>query len=81
MARKLHVDDCNKKPKYMFSFSAANYFFKLHKNHSIRLQHMESDDFTRHHIIRYLSTRELVLPPCVNSVMLRPHPAHVRRRV
>ena len=24
---------------------------------------MESDDFTRHYIIRYLSARELVLPP------------------
>ena len=26
---------------------------------------MESDDFTRHYIIRYLSARELVLPPLV----------------
>ena len=78
MARKLHVDDCSRKPK--FSFSGANYSLKLHKKHSIRLQHMESDDFTRHHIIRYLSARELVLPSCVNSVTLRPHPAHVRRR-
>ena len=25
MPRKLHVDDCSRKPKYMFSFSAANY--------------------------------------------------------
>ena len=24
---------------------------------------MESDDFARHYIIRYLSARELVLPP------------------
>ena len=23
--RKLHVDDCSSKPKYMFSFSATNY--------------------------------------------------------
>jgi len=28
---------------------------------------MESDDFTRHYIIRYLSARELVQPPCVNT--------------
>ena len=26
---------------------------------------MESDDFTRHYIIRYLSARELVLPPLI----------------
>ena len=32
---------------------------------------MESDDFTRHYIIRYLSARELVLPP----------PAHTERRM
>ena len=29
---------------------------------------MESDDFTRHYIIRYLSARELVLPPLVVAV-------------
>ena len=28
---------------------------------------MESDDFTRHYIIRYLSARELVLPPLVST--------------
>ena len=28
---------------------------------------MESDDFTRHYIIRYLSARELVLPPLENE--------------
>ena len=26
---------------------------------------MESDNFTRHYIIRYLSARELVLPPLI----------------
>ena len=31
MPRKLHVDDCSRKPKYMFSFSATNYSLKLHK--------------------------------------------------
>ena len=36
MLRKLHVDDCSRKPKYMFSFSAANYSLKLHKKHSIK---------------------------------------------
>ena len=30
---------------------------------------MESDDFTRHYIIRYLSACELVLPPWVGDVM------------
>ena len=30
---------------------------------------MESDNFTRHYIIRYLSARELVLPP-----LLKPRP-------
>ena len=29
MPRKLHVDDCSRKPKYMFCFSAANYTLKL----------------------------------------------------
>ena len=33
---KLHVDDGSRKPKYMFSFSAANYSLKLHKKHSIK---------------------------------------------
>ena len=36
MPRKLHVDDCSRKPKYMFSFSVANYSLKLHKKHSIK---------------------------------------------
>ena len=36
MLRKLHVDDCNSKPKYMFSFSMANYSLELHKKHSIK---------------------------------------------
>ena len=31
MLRKLHVVDCSRKPKYMFSFSTANYSLKLHK--------------------------------------------------
>ena len=35
-AEKLHVDDCSRKPKYMFSFSAANYSLKLYKKHSIK---------------------------------------------
>ena len=35
MPRKLHVDDCSSKPKYMFSFSVTNYYLKLHKKHSI----------------------------------------------
>ena len=42
---------------------------------------MESDDFTRHYIIRYLSARELVLPPPAlnahpNSCLpeMKPHP-------
>ena len=34
--RKLHVADCSRKPKYMFSFSAENYSLKLHKKHSIK---------------------------------------------
>ena len=71
MPRKLHVDDGSRKPKYMFSFSAANYSLKLHKKHSIRLQRMESEDFTRHCIIRYRSARELVLPPLIHM-----HPFH-----
>ena len=28
--------DCSRKPKYMFSFSVANYFLKLHKKHSVK---------------------------------------------
>ena len=36
MLRKLHVGDCSRKPKYMFSFSAANYSLKLHKKNSIK---------------------------------------------
>ena len=36
MPRKLHVDDCSRKPKYMFSFSVVNYSLKLHKKHSIK---------------------------------------------
>ena len=35
MPRKLKVDDCSRKPKYIFSFSAANYSLKLHKRYSI----------------------------------------------
>ena len=27
---------------------------------------MESDNFTRHYIIRYLSARDLVLPPTID---------------
>ena len=46
-----------------FSFSMANYSWKLHKKHSIKLQHKKSDDFTEHYIIRYLSARKLVLSP------------------
>ena len=34
--RKLHVTDCSRKPKYMFSFSTANYSEGLHKRHSIK---------------------------------------------
>ena len=34
MLRKLHVDDCSRKPKYMFS--VANYSLKLDKKHSIK---------------------------------------------
>ena len=32
---------------------------------------MESDDFTKHYIIRYLSARELVLPPrcCLSNIL------------
>ena len=33
---------------------------------------MESDDFTRHYIIRYLSARELVLPPLGPACQQRP---------
>ena len=36
MPRKLRVTDCSSKPNYMFSFRAANYSHKLHKNHSIK---------------------------------------------
>ena len=68
MPKKLHVDDCSRKPKYKFSFSAANYCLKLHKKHSIiKVQRMESNDFTRHYIIRYLNACELVLPPALDS--------------
>ena len=35
---------------------------------------MESDDFTRHYIIRYLSARELVLPPLRSTRGLAPRP-------
>ena len=28
---------------------------------------LNKDDFTRHYIIRYLSARELVLPPCFEA--------------
>ena len=35
MPRKLQVDDCSREPKYMFSFSVANYSLKLHKRYSI----------------------------------------------
>ena len=31
---------------------------------------MESDDFTRHYIIRYLSAHELVLPPLVPTSLV-----------
>ena len=31
---------------------------------------MESDDFTRHYIISYLSARELVLPPLSSDIQL-----------
>ena len=48
----------------MFSFSAANYSLKLHKKYSIKAAAHGTDDLTRHYIIRYLSARELVLPPC-----------------
>ena len=41
----------------------ANYSKKLHKKHSIRLQHTESDSFTERYIVRLLSACELVLPP------------------
>ena len=34
--RKLHVANCSRKPKYMFSFSTANYSERLHKKHSIK---------------------------------------------
>ena len=30
---------------------------------------MESDDFTRHYIIRYLSAHELVLPPLLTEYL------------
>ena len=36
MLKKLHVDDCSRKSKYMFSFSMVNYPLKLHKKHSIK---------------------------------------------
>ena len=36
MPRKLHVAECSTKPKYMFSFSAANYSLKLYKKHSVK---------------------------------------------
>ena len=36
MLRKPHVADCSRKPKYMFSFSTANYSERLHKKHSIK---------------------------------------------
>ena len=61
MPRKLHAADCSRKPKYMFSFSAANYSLKLHKKYSIEAA--AYGIITRHYIIRYLSARELVLPP------------------
>ena len=34
-AEKIKVDDCSRRPTYMFSFSAANYSLKLHKRYSI----------------------------------------------
>ena len=58
LPRKLPAADCSRKPKYMFSFSAANYSLKLHKKYSIK---------ARHYIIRYLSARELVLPPLIQD--------------
>ena len=36
MPRKLHVADCSRKTKYIFSFSVANYSLKMHKKHSIK---------------------------------------------
>ena len=37
MPRKLHVADCSRKTKYIFTFSAANYYLKLRKKHSIKV--------------------------------------------
>ena len=31
---------------------------------------MESDDFTKHYIIRYLSAREFVLPPLIYHCLM-----------
>ena len=36
LTRKLHVGDCSRKPKCIFSFSAVNYYLKPHKKHSIK---------------------------------------------
>ena len=56
-AKKNCVADCSRKPKYMFNFIAVSNSLKLHKQHSI-IQCVESDDFTSHYIIRYLSAHE-----------------------
>ena len=69
MPRKLHVDDCSRKPKYMFSFSVANYSLKLHKKHSIKAAAEGIRRFTRHYNFRYLSAADLVLPPDVLWLM------------
>ena len=56
MPRKLHVADCSRKSKYMFSFSAANYSLELHKKHSKAAVH-GIRRFHKAYIIRYLSAR------------------------
>ena len=70
MLRKLHVDDCSRKPKYMFSLSTANYLLKLHKKHSVKAAVHGVKGF---HIIRYLSACELVLPPRISVPLQQVH--------
>ena len=71
VVRKLYVTDSSSKPKCIFLALAQQ---TILKNCTKHMQCTESDDFTEHYIIRYLSARELVLPPYLTSNLCKPPP-------